>query len=132
MPGRLALCHLLAIPKLQKTRWLELQSVCKKQQKSNASPYLELDSAPLHRALKHTKVHVPWPDDSQEEVLCDLVPILIIKIVLLVPLRPEILFVTLSNQKVNILTGAGHGRFPLVLKTILVRKFTTVTLQIAF
>ncbi len=51
--------------------------------------------------------------------------------VLLVPLCPEIIVVELSNQKVNILTGVGHGLFPLVLKILLVRKLITVTLQIA-
>jgi hypothetical protein len=55
---------------------------------------------------------------SQEEVLCDPVPWLTIIMVLLVPLCPEILVVELSNQKVNILTGVGHGRFPLVLKIL--------------
>ncbi len=50
--------------------------------------------------------------------------------VLLVPLRPEILIVELSNQKVNILTGVGHGLFPLILKILLVGKLITITLQI--
>jgi hypothetical protein len=50
--------------------------------------------------------------------------------VLLVSLCPEILVVTLSNQKVNILTGVGHGCFPLVLKIVLVGKLIMVTFQI--
>ncbi len=48
---------------------------------------------------------------GQEEVLCDPVPWLTIVMALLVPLRPEIIVVKLSNQKVNILTGVGHGLF---------------------
>ncbi len=68
---------------------------------------------------------------GQEEVLCDPVPWLTIVMVLLVPLHPEILVVELSNQKVNILTGVGHGHFPLVLKILLVGKLITVTLQFA-
>ncbi len=50
--------------------------------------------------------------------------------VLLISLCPEILVVTLSNQKVNILTGVGHGRFPLVLKILLIGKLITVSFQI--
>ncbi len=68
---------------------------------------------------------------GQEEVLCDSVPWLTIVMVLLVPLRPEILIIELSNQKVNILTGVGHGRFPLVLEILLIEKLITVTLQFA-
>ncbi len=68
---------------------------------------------------------------GQEEVLCDQVPTITIVMVLLVPLCPEIIVVKLSNQKVNILTGVGHGLFPLVLKILLVRKLVTVTLQIS-
>jgi hypothetical protein len=66
---------------------------------------------------------------GQEEVLCDPVPWLTIVMVLLIPLRPEIIVVELSNQKVNILTGVGHGLFPLVLKILLVGKLITLTLQ---
>jgi hypothetical protein len=54
-----------------------------------------------------------------------------IVMVLLFPLHPEILVAELSNQKVNILTGVGHGLFPLVLKILLIGKLITVTLQIA-
>jgi hypothetical protein len=68
---------------------------------------------------------------GQEEVLCDPVPWLTIVMVLLVPLCPEILIVKLSNQKVNILTRVGHGRFSLVLKILLVGKLITVTLRFA-
>jgi hypothetical protein len=68
---------------------------------------------------------------GQEEVLCDPVPWLTIIMVLLVPLRPEILVVKLSNQKVNILTRVGHGRFSLILKILLVRKLIMVMLQFA-
>jgi hypothetical protein len=50
--------------------------------------------------------------------------------VLLVPLRPEIIVVELSYQKVNILIGVGHGFFPLVLKILLVGTLITVMLQI--
>ncbi len=51
--------------------------------------------------------------------------------VLLVPLHPEIIVIELSNQKVNILTGVGHGLFPLVLKILLVGKLIKIMLQIA-
>ena len=68
---------------------------------------------------------------GQEDILCDSVPWLTIVMVLLVPLHPEILVVELFNQKVNILTGVGHGRFPLVLKILLIGKLITITLQIA-
>ncbi len=68
---------------------------------------------------------------GQEEVLCDQVPWLTTVMVLLVPLRPEIIVIELSNRKVNILTGVGHGLFPLVLKILLVGKLITVMLQIA-
>jgi hypothetical protein len=68
---------------------------------------------------------------GQEEVLCDQVPWLTIVMVLLVPLRPEIIVIELSNQKVYILTGVGHGLFPLVLKILLIGKLITVMLQIA-
>ncbi len=67
---------------------------------------------------------------GHEEVLGFLVPWQTIVIVILVRLCPFILVNTLSNQKVNILTGVGHGRFPLVLKILLVRKLITVTFQI--
>ncbi len=68
---------------------------------------------------------------GQEEVLCDPVPWLTIKMVLLFPLRPEIIVVELPNQKVNILAGVGHGLFPLVLKILLVGKLITVMPQFA-
>jgi hypothetical protein len=68
---------------------------------------------------------------GQEEVLCDPVPWLTIIMVLLVPLCPEILAFKLSNQKVNILTGVGHGCFLHVLKILLIGKLITVTLQFA-
>ena len=68
---------------------------------------------------------------GQAEVLCDPVSWLTIVMVLLVPLRPEILVVKLSNQKVNILTGVGHGLFPFVLKILLFGNLLTVTLQFA-
>ncbi len=101
-------------------------------QKSNASPYLEPlivfrfigpQRKPTHLCLDLMV--------GQEEVLCDPVPWLTIVMVLLIPLRPEILVIKLSNQKVNILTGVGHGRFPLILKILLVGKLITVMLQIA-
>jgi hypothetical protein len=68
---------------------------------------------------------------GQEEVLCDQVPWLTIVMVLLIPLCPEIIVIKMSNQKVNILTGVGHGLFPLVLKILLIGKLITITLQIA-
>jgi hypothetical protein len=68
---------------------------------------------------------------GQEEVLCDPVPWLTIVMVLLVPLRLEIIVVELSNQKVNILTRVGQGLFLLVLKILLIGKFIMVTLQFA-
>jgi hypothetical protein len=68
---------------------------------------------------------------GQEEVLCDPVPWLTIVKVLLVNLRPEILVVELSNEKVNILTGVGHGLSPFVLKILLIGKLLTATLQFA-
>jgi hypothetical protein len=67
---------------------------------------------------------------GQEEVLFDQVPWLTVVMVLLVPLRPEIIIVELSNQKVNILTGVDCGLFPLILKILLIRKLIMVTLQI--
>jgi hypothetical protein len=67
---------------------------------------------------------------GQEEVLCDPFPWLTIIKVLLVNLRPEILVIELSNQKVNILiTGVGHGLSPFVLKILLIGNLLTVTLQ---
>jgi hypothetical protein len=68
---------------------------------------------------------------GQEEVLCDPVPWLTIVKVLLINLRPEILVVELSNQKVIILTGAGHGLSLFVLKILLIGNLLTVTLQFA-
>ncbi len=68
---------------------------------------------------------------GQEEVLCDPVPWLIILMVLLINLQPEILVVELSTQKVNILTGVGHGLSPFVLKILLIGNLFTVMLQFA-
>ncbi len=65
---------------------------------------------------------------GQEEVLCDPVPWLTIVMVLLIPLCPEIIVVESPNQKSNILTGVGHGLFPLVLKILLIGKLITVML----
>ncbi len=48
---------------------------------------------------------------DQEEVLCDQVPWFTMVMVLLVPLRPEIIVVELSNHKVNILTGGESRSF---------------------
>ncbi len=67
---------------------------------------------------------------GQEVVLHDPIPWTTVVVVLLVTLCPEILVIALSNQKVNILTGVRHGRFPLVLKILLHRKRTAVTRQI--
>ena len=67
---------------------------------------------------------------GHEKVLGFLVPWRTIVIVLLVRLCPLILVVLLSNQKADILTGVGHGRFPLVLKILLSGKLITVTFQI--
>jgi len=67
---------------------------------------------------------------SQEKVLGFLVPWRTIVIVLLVRLCPFILLGLLSNQKADILTIVGHGRFPLVLKILLFGKLITVTFQI--
>jgi hypothetical protein len=47
--------------------------------------------------------------------------------VLLINLQPEILVVKLSNQKVNILTGVGHGLSPFVLKILLIGNLLTVS-----
>ncbi len=68
---------------------------------------------------------------GQEEVFCDPVPWLTILMVLLVPLCPEIIVVKLPNQIVNILTGVGHGLFPLVLKILLIGKLIMVMPQFA-
>jgi hypothetical protein len=68
---------------------------------------------------------------GQEEVLCDPVPWLTIVMVLLIPLRPEIIVIKLPNQKVNILTGVGHSLFLLVLMILLIGKLIRVTLQFA-
>ncbi len=68
---------------------------------------------------------------GQEEVLCDSVPWLTIVKVLLINFRPEILVVELSNQKVNILTGVGHGLSPFVLKILLIGNLLTLMLQFA-
>ncbi len=68
---------------------------------------------------------------GQEEFLCDPVPWLTIIKVLLVNFQPEILVVELSNQKVNILTGVGHGLSPFVLKILLIGNLLTVMLQFA-
>ncbi len=67
---------------------------------------------------------------GQAEDLGFLVPWQTIVIVLLVHLCPLILVVKLSNQKINILTGVGHSRFPLVLKILLIGKLITVMFQI--
>jgi hypothetical protein len=68
---------------------------------------------------------------GQEEVLRDPVPWLTIVKVLLVNFRPEILVVELSNQKVNLLTGVGHGFSPFVLKILIIGNLLTVMLQFA-
>ncbi len=101
-------------------------------QKSNATPYLEplIVLRFIGPRCKPTRLCLDLMV-GQEEVLCDQVPWLTIVMVLLVPLRPEIIVAELSNQKVNILTGVGHGLFPLVLKILLIGKLITVTLQIA-
>ena len=82
-------------------------------------------SAPLHRASTQTKGLCLDLMVGQEEVLCDPVSWLTIVMVLLVPLRPEIIVIKLPNQKVNILTGVGQGLFPLILKILLVGKLIT-------
>jgi hypothetical protein len=68
---------------------------------------------------------------GQEVVLCDLVPRPTIVMILLIPLRPDMLISFLSDQKVHILTVVEHGRSPLLLTILLVGELTTVTLQIA-
>ncbi len=68
---------------------------------------------------------------GQEVVLCDLVPWPTIVMVLLIPLRPDILVRFLSDQKVHILTIVEHGRSPLLLMILLIGELTTVMLQIA-
>ncbi len=95
-------------------------------QKSNASPYLEplIVLCFIGPQRKPTRLCLDLMV-GQEEVLCDQVPWLTIVMVLLVPLRLEIIAVKLSNQKVNILTGVGHGLFPLILKILLIGKLIT-------
>jgi hypothetical protein len=69
---------------------------------------------------------------GQVVVLCDLLPILIVIIVLLVIFFSDILVRFLTNQKINILTFVGNGRSLLLLTILLIGKLITVTLQIAF
>ncbi len=87
-------------------------------------------SAPLHRTSMQTNLCLNLMV-GQEEVLCDPVPWLTIVKVLFVNFRPEIIVVELSNQKVNILTGVGHGLSPFVLKILLIGNLLTVMLQFA-
>ncbi len=112
--------------KAAKTRWLHCSPFVNAKIKHKSLPGTSY-SAPLHQALTRLCLDLVV---AQEEVLGFLVPWQTIVIVLLVPLCPLILIVTLSNQKINILTGVGHGPFPLVLKILLVGKLIMVTFQI--
>jgi len=67
---------------------------------------------------------------GQEVILREPFMGLFVVVVLLILLRPNLVVVELSNQKVDILTRVIHGFCPLVLQIFLVRKKTAITLQI--
>ncbi len=89
-------------------------------------------SALHHRALTQTNVLVPWPDGRRRRSslwpgpmahYCNGSP------------RPsppwDHCCWVVQPKGFNILTGVGHGLFPLVLKILLIGKLITITLQIA-
>jgi len=67
---------------------------------------------------------------GQVVILGDPSPRFFVVVVLFIPLRPNLVVVELSNQKVDILTLVIHGFCPLVLKIFLIRKKTAITRQI--
>jgi hypothetical protein len=114
--------------KAVKPRW----SVCNPfvHAKINTSPYLEslVVLCFIGPQRKPTRLYLNLMV-GQKEVLCDPIPWLTIVKVLLVNFQPEILVIELSNQKVDILTGVGHGLSLFVLKILLIGNLLTVTLQ---
>jgi|688.fasta_scaffold370616_1 hypothetical protein len=67
---------------------------------------------------------------GQVVILGDPSPRFFVVVVLFIPLRPNLVVVELSNQKVDILTRVIHGFCPLVLQIFLIRKKTAITRQI--